>query len=199
MRRVNELSDQDFIRLLEQVTSEFEQFLQSIELADHEALEALLDQVLEAVTLKIRTLLKAERATILLVDEGSRVLRSKVAHHGADKTVRIRMPLSSGIAGRVAMTGQTLNIPDARGHPDFNPEIDRQTGYITRSILCMPILDRRKKVSAVAQFLNKENGQPFTAQDEEKFRDFASALGIILESCWHFKDEMAESGMWSLL
>ena len=63
MRRVNELSDQDFIRLLEQVTSEFEQFLQSIELADHEALEALLDQVLEAVTLKIRTLLKAERAT----------------------------------------------------------------------------------------------------------------------------------------
>src|SRR5262249_48774983 len=59
VKRVNELSDQDFIRLLEQVTSEFEQFLQSIELADHEALEALLDQVLEAVTLKIRTLLKA--------------------------------------------------------------------------------------------------------------------------------------------
>ena len=50
VRRVNELSDQDFIHLLEQVTSEFEQFLQSIELADHEALEALLDQVLEAVT-----------------------------------------------------------------------------------------------------------------------------------------------------
>jgi putative ABC transport system ATP-binding protein len=198
VRRVNELSDQDFIHLLEQVTSEFEQFLQSIELADHEALEALLDQVLEAVTLKIRTLLRADRATIYLIDEGSRVLRSKVAHHGADKTVRIRIPLNTGIVGRVAMTGQTLNIPNAHSHPDFYPEIDRQTGYNTRSILCMPIYDRHKKVSAVAQFLNKENGQPFTTQDEEKFREFASALGIILESCWHFKDEMIESGMWSL-
>ena len=126
------------------------------------------------------------------------MLRSKVAHHGADKTVRIQMPLNTGIVGRVAMTGQTLNIPDAYSHPDFYPEVDRQTGYKTRSILCMPIYNRHKKVSAVAQFLNKENGQPFTTQDEEKFREFASALGIILESLWHFKDEMIESGMWSL-
>ncbi len=198
VRRVNELSDQDFIHLLEQVTSEFEQFLMSIELADYGALEALLDQVLEAVTMKMKNLLQADRATIYLVDESSQMLRSKVAHQAGGSPLGIQIPINTGIAGQVARTGQSLNISDAHSHPDFYPRIDQQTGYYTRTILCMPIYDRRKKVSAVAQFLNKENGQPFTAQDEQKFREFATALGIILESCWHFKDKMVVSGMWRI-
>jgi hypothetical protein len=47
----------------------------------------------------------------------------------------------------------------------------------------MPIHDRRKQVFAVAQLLNKKTGQPFTKQDEQRFRDFAGPLGILLESC----------------
>lgn len=198
VRRVNELSDQDFIHLLEQVTSEFEQFLMSIELADYGALEALLDQVLDAVTLKMKTLLRADRATIYLVDEDNKVLRSKVAHQAGGPRLGIQIPLDTGIAGRVARTGQPLNISDVQSHPDFYARIDHQTGYHTRSMLCMPIFDRRKRVSAVAQFLNKDGGQSFSVQDEETFREFANAFGIILESCWHFKNKMIESGMWRL-
>jgi adenylate cyclase len=93
------------------------------------------------------------------------------------------VPISSGIAGTVARTGQTLNIPDPYNSPDFNREVDQRTGYRTQNILSMPIFDRGKKVVAVAQLLNKQGGGPFSSDDEEAFREFATPLGLILESC----------------
>jgi adenylate cyclase len=83
----------------------------------------------------------------------------------------------------VARTGHTRNISDPYSDPDFNPEVDRRTGYRTESILCMPIFDRNKQVLAVAQLLNKRGGQAFSAEDEQSFSDFALPLGLILESC----------------
>ena len=53
-----------------------------------------------------------------------------------------RFAVGTGIAGYVAETGQTLNVSDAYTDDRFNKAIDEQTGYITRSILCMPICIR---------------------------------------------------------
>jgi GAF domain-containing protein len=84
----------------------------------------------------------------------------------------------------VARTGETLNINDPYSHPDFNPAVDRETGYRTLSVLCMPIVNRRnKRVFAVAQLLNKNGGEAFSVEDEESFREFAEPLALILESC----------------
>ena len=96
---------------------------------------------------------------------------------------KIPARIASGIAGRVATTGETQNIADPYGHPAFNADVDRRTGYRTHSILCMPILDRHGQVFAVAQLLNKDGDKPFTAEDELAFREFAEPLGLILESC----------------
>lgn len=52
----------------------------------------------------------------------------------------IRFPLNTGIAGHVAMTGETLNVADVADDNRFNVKIDQQTGYTTKSILCMPII-----------------------------------------------------------
>lgn len=52
----------------------------------------------------------------------------------------IRFPLNTGIAGHVAMTGETLNVADVADDTRFNVKIDQQTGYTTKSILCMPII-----------------------------------------------------------
>lgn len=50
----------------------------------------------------------------------------------------------------------------------FLPEIDKRTGYVTRSILCLPILNRQGGVVGVAQMVNKK-GIPdgFTLSDEQ--------------------------------
>ena len=53
-----------------------------------------------------------------------------------------RFAVGTGIAGYVAETGETLNVADAYTDDRFNKAIDERTGYITRSILCMPICIR---------------------------------------------------------
>lgn len=188
VRHVTRLSSNQFVDMLDQITSEFEQFLKVVDIthqeaAGAEAVGALFDQTLEAVTLKIRELLDADRGTIFLVDKENGVLRSRIAHTDSDRPLVIEIPIGSGIAGRVAATGETQNIPDPYSHPDFNPGVDRTTGYRTRNILCMPIYDRSRNVFAVAQLLNKIGNKPFTSGDEKAFRDFAEPLGLILESC----------------
>ena len=188
VRHVTRLSSNQFVEMLDQMTAEFEQFLKVVDIthqeaAGAEAVTALFDEMLEAVTLKIRELLNADRATIFVLDREAGKLRSRIAHTDASQPLIIEIPVGSGIAGRVAATAEVQNIPDPYNHPDFNAKVDRETGYRTRSILCMPIFDRNKNVFAVAQLLNKNGDGPFTAEDETAFRDFAEPLGLILESC----------------
>jgi putative ABC transport system ATP-binding protein len=176
--RMAELALGPFAAFLEQVTGEFQQFLRVMRMSNHEAFESMLEQVLEAFTLKIGELLHADRATLFVVDERRRELWSKVV----EKAEEIRIPLTSGIAGRVATTGEPMNIPDAYAEALFNPAVDEATGYRTRSILCMPMKDSGGRVFAVMQLLNKAGGQPFDGRDEEIFRDFADRMGVILET-----------------
>src|ERR1051326_5302962 len=176
VRHVTRLSSTQFVEMLDQITAEFEQFLKVVDIthqeaAGAEAVTALFDEILEAVTLKIRELLNADRATIFVLDRERGKLRSRIAHTDASKPLIIEIPVGSGIAGRVAATAEVQNISDPYKHPDFNVNVDRQTGYRTRSILCMPIFDRNKNVFAVAQLLNKNGDGPFTAEDETAFRD----------------------------
>jgi adenylate cyclase len=185
-RRVKDLPTAQFADLLDQITKEFEHFLRAIEMINNESLETLLEQILEAFTLKIGQILNADRTTIFMVDAEKEQLWSKVAQGNSDRPLELRLPLGMGIAGHVARTGDCLNIPDAYTHPLFNPDVDRQTGYLTRNILCMPIFSTKQDVVAVVQLLNKSGQEPFNSDDERQFREFADAMGIILESCNSF-------------
>ena len=186
LRRVKDLSVAEFVCLLDFITAEFQQFLRAIDLINNEALETMLEQVLEAITLKIGQILQAERTAIFLVDQDKGQLWSKVVQENAQKPVEIRTPITVGIAGYVATTGKYLNIPDAYSHDLFNPELERQLGHQTRNILCMPVLSSKGQVVAVVQLTNKAGDIPFDSNDEERFRDFAASIGIILESCQSF-------------
>lgn len=184
--RVKDLPVPQFVSLLDQITKEFEHFLRAIDMINNEALETMLEQILEAFTLKIGQILQADRTTIFLVDEEKGQLWSKIAQGEGEDSLEIRVPLNVGIAGHVAVTGECLNISDAYSHPLFNKEVDKQTGYHTKNILCMPIFSTKNRVVAVVQLLNKAAGVPFDGKDEQLFREFASSIGIILESCNSF-------------
>jgi len=185
MQRVNTLSVPEFVCLLDFITAEFQQFLRAIDLINNEALETMLERTLEAITLKIGQILQADRTTIFLVDADKGQLWSKISQREGEKPIEIRLPINVGVAGHVATTGECLNIPDAYNHPLFNPELDKQTNYYTRNILCMPVLSSKEQIVAVVQLTNKASN-PFNSEDEEIFRDFAASIGIILESCQSF-------------
>lgn len=184
--RVKNLSVNEFICLLDFITAEFQQFLRAIDLINNEALETMLEDTLEAITLKIGQSLQADRTTIFLVDTAKGCLWSKISQGTTEKPLEIRLPLNVGIPGHVAITGKPLNIPDAYSHPLFNPDLDKQTSYYTRNILCMPVFSSKQQVVAVVQLSNKAGNVPYNEEDEQTFHDFVSSMGIILESCQSF-------------
>src|SRR5262249_18415975 len=120
-----------------------------------------------------------DRATIYLVDAERQELRSRVSM--GDGVGEIRLPLGVGIAGTVARTGETINLPEAEADPRFNPEIDRRTGYKTRNILTLAMISRQGGIVGVFQLLNKRGG-PFTIEDVEVLGLLASSAAVAVEN-----------------
>ncbi|MCA1664413.1 MAG: sigma-54-dependent Fis family transcriptional regulator [Myxococcales bacterium] len=141
--------------------------------------EVDLDELLEQLVTKIAEALTADRGTLYLVDPESGELFSKAAH--LPELKQIRLKVGQGIAGTVAATGQTLNLPSAHGDRRFFREIDRKTGYRTRSVLAAPMRDRDANVIGVVQVLNAKRGS-FSAADEEYLKRLAAEAALAVEN-----------------
>ena len=176
---VDDLNEHEFEDLLQDITDESQRFLEATALANNVAFRSMLERGLFAFTHKLAALLDADRASLFLVEGDELVL--KVADR-LDELGNIRIALGSGIAGTVALSGESLCIDDAYADPRFNRAVDRQTGYTTRSILCLPVKNQAGEVFAVAQLLNRKDGQPFDRSDEDRFAVFIQSIGVILET-----------------
>jgi sigma-B regulation protein RsbU (phosphoserine phosphatase) len=138
-------------------------------------LEKLLALILE---LAIKNL-KAARGTIYLIDSDRKELWSKVLK-GKD-LVEIRLPIGTGISGNVAKTGKTINLKDAWKDKRFFSGFDLRTGFQTRTMLCMPMRDRKNKIIGVFQILNKHDGA-FTKEDENFLEAFSVHAALAIEN-----------------
>ncbi len=147
-------------------------------------LDKLLDIILETAL----RIVDGERGTVYLVDHAKDELWSRVLK--ADETERIVLPMGKGIAGYVGSTGDTLNITDAYMDPRFNPDVDRKTGYRTRSILCMPMKNKDGIIIGVFQLLNKRSGV-FTREDESVLAGLSVHAAIAIENARLYEQEKA--------
>jgi sigma-B regulation protein RsbU (phosphoserine phosphatase) len=93
----------------------------------------------------------------------------------------IRLPITKGIAGWVAQHGEAVNIADAYADPRFESEVDLRLGFKTRSLLCIPILNKDRETIGVLQLLNKKTG-PFTHADESMLRAISDHVALALEN-----------------
>ncbi|MEK0181682.1 MAG: adenylate/guanylate cyclase domain-containing protein [Oscillatoriales cyanobacterium] len=186
--RVKNLPVPELVCLLDFITAEFQQFIRAMDLINNEALESLLEQLLDAFTVKIGLILQADRTTIFLVDSSKNQLWHKTVDVTIGKPVEVRLPMDAGILGYVATTGKSINVVEAREHELFNSEVDEPSDYQIKSILCMPIFSSKSETEpvAVVRLLNKAGDVPFDEEDEQQFRVFADSIGIILESCQSF-------------
>ncbi|MDY0000960.1 MAG: GAF domain-containing protein [Polyangia bacterium] len=139
-----------------------------------------LDTLLQIIMAKTMEVMDADRATLYLLDEERGEIWSKVTQGGEIQEIRLRIP--EGISGWVAQTGETANIPDAYADPRFNPEVDRKSGYRTRSILTMPMLNNQGKAVGVVQILNRRDGKPFGSEDEELLRALTAQAAVSIEN-----------------
>ena len=173
---VEGLDEQGFNQLLSEITEESKRFLEATALANDLAFKGMLARGLSAFTHKLSQLLNAERSSLFLVENDTLLL--KVARN-LEAEEEIRIPIGTGIAGAAAQSGKIINIPDAYADSRFNPDVDRKTGFRTRSILSLPIKNQRGEVFAVAQLLNRKDGQPFDQDDVNRFASFIESIGVI--------------------
>ena len=141
-----------------------------LEVARHLSGSADLRQILSVIINAMRDTLAAERATVFEYDEARGQLVATVAH-GLDPAAlsglqEIRIPADRGLAGQCAQQRSIINVPDAYADDRFDRSIDARTGYRTRSILTVPLLDDDQSLIGVTQVLNKIGG-PFDDRDEE--------------------------------
>ncbi|ERT07189.1 adenylate cyclase [Lyngbya aestuarii BL J] len=185
--RVKNMPIGEFICILDFITAEFQQFLRAIDLINNEALEILLEQLLDAFTLKIGQIIQADRTTIFLINRSKNQLWYKTVQEETGETQEIRFPMNAGIIGHVANTGETVNVAEINTNSMFDPEVDQPLNYAVENILCMPIFSSHntEEIVAVVRLLNKSEGA-FNDEDEQQFRSFADSIGIILESCQSF-------------
>jgi len=176
---VDGMNENQFEDLLRELTEESQRFLEATSLASNVAFRSMLEQGLFAFTRKLGGLLNAERSSLFLVEGDFLVL--KVADN-LQELGEIRFPVGTGIAGTVAQSGRSIRIDDAYADRRFNREVDRHSGFRTRSILCLPIKNREGKVFAVAQLLNRRDGEPFDDLDEARFATFIQSIGVIFET-----------------
>jgi GAF domain-containing protein len=119
----------------------------------------------------------AERCTVYFVDQARKELWSRIASRTA---IEIRLPLGSGISGQVALTGETVNVPDAYADPRFDRNVDLRSGYRTLNMLVVPVWDPNGgAVIGVLQVLNKRSG-PFERRDQMLLERIAESVGPVL-------------------
>jgi sigma-B regulation protein RsbU (phosphoserine phosphatase) len=123
--------------------------------------------------------LKAARGTIYLIDAEKQELWSKVLK--GKELVEIRLPIGTGISGHVAKTGKTINLKDAWKDKRFFSGFDLRTGFQTRTMLCMPMRDRKGKIIGVFQILNKNVGA-FDKNDEYFLEAFSVHAALAIEN-----------------
>src|SRR5262245_61385598 len=121
--------------ILEQPLSQVDRLRQVLKLCRRMSAETDLASLRTLIVREAKELLQAERVSIFLFDRARCELWSAISQEG--KIMRFDARL--GIAGAVAMSGETINVADVYEHPLFYKEVDLETGYRTRSLLAVPL------------------------------------------------------------
>ena len=108
------------------------------------------DEILEVLANLGRALAGADRCTVWVVDEEKKSIWTKVAH-GVE---HIEIPMDRGLVGHAIKTGEKILIENAYEDPRFYDEVDKQTGYTTKSVMVIPMFDNDDNIIGAFQAIN---------------------------------------------
>jgi signal transduction histidine kinase len=92
-----------------------------------------------------------------------------------------RLEPGEGVAGWVIKNGRPVIVEDVTKESRFSERLDRETGFRTRSLICVPLIIRGKTIGAL-QVINKKNGRPFTNEDLELLTALAQQIAVALDN-----------------
>jgi len=135
-------------------------------------LRTMLAEVVSAA----RQVLRADRGSVWLYDAAADQLVLEVAAGMAP----VRVPLTVGLAGACARSRKIVNVPECYADERFNPEVDKRSGYRTRCMLTLPLVDHKDVLVGVMQVLNKLDGV-FDDNDEALATVLAAQCAVALQ------------------
>jgi len=139
-----------------------------------------IDATVREALAQIVKLLRVEAGAIFLLDElkANLVCRASV---GPVDVTGLSVPNGNGIVGRAVVEDRIQVVEHAYEDQRFFAEADRKTGFVTRSILCAPMTVAHTVIGAV-EVLNKQNGQPFNAEDQNLLRVMAASSALAISN-----------------
>ena len=136
-----------------------------------------LDELLDFLARQATNALKADRCSIFLIDQDRDEIWSKVSLGER----MIRFPKDQGIAGLTISSGAAIVINDAYQDPRFNQDVDRKTGYVTKSLLSVPMWNTEGVVIGCFEVINKKNGD-FNENEKDYLQAFANQAAVAIET-----------------
>ena len=128
----------------------------------------------------------SERGSIFIVDQEASQLWSLYAHGLEESDINLNIKL--GIAGLIAVSGQVLNIEDAANDNRFDSSIDKKTGYKTKTILGIPVIDHDGETIGVIEVINKKKGI-FSDADIDILKGLSSIVAIAIVNAMMFAEQ----------
>lgn len=174
-KKTIELDKHDYISLLKRI-----KFFQNTvrELTERKPLQKLLDQIISAS----KKLLDAEAASLLLFNKEENHLYFHTLAGGTESSLKSKIiAKGEGIAGWVAEKRESLIINDCYSDSRFNKDFDISTGFKTRNMICVPMIQKNDFVGVI-QVINKKNDFAFSKEDLELFEALAAQCAVAIEN-----------------
>lgn len=158
------------------------QLFSLLRLGEELATKTNIDDILVVLGNSAREILGVDRCSIFIYDTEKEELWTKIAH-GVDQ---IRVPSSTGVVGKAALSKEVQIVVDAYNDFRFNKEVDRQTGYVTKNIIAVPLLNSKGETIGVFQALNKHIGE-FSNTDAEILVLIGNYASVSIENALLYK------------
>lgn len=138
--------------------------------------------LLKVLMKQAETVLEAEASSVMLLDEARQELVFEVATGEAgEKLQHIRVPVGQGIAGYVARNREAVLVEDAQNDPRLYKKADKESGFVTRSMICVPVTAKEKLIG-VMQVINAKEKTAFEPPDVELLQALANQAAVAIEN-----------------
>ena len=147
-----------------------------------------LEELIPRIFAEVNKAINAEAQSLWLVNNEAGVIVCRFATGpGAEQVRTLSVPIGQGIVGTSVAKQESIIIADAQNDPRVYRPADEKTGYVTRSLMSVPMVREGKSIGAI-QAVNKRNGALFTHDDLDLFRSIADSAALSVENARLFQE-----------
>jgi putative nucleotidyltransferase with HDIG domain len=162
-------------------STERQKMLNQISRHLHQTLD--IDELIPRIFIAVNRAINAEAQSIWLVDEEAGVIKCRFARGASAEVLKgLSVPLNEpSIVGTSVSKQESIIIKDAQNDPRRARSVDEKTGFVTRSLMTVPLVLEDKSIGAI-QAVNKRDGQLFNKDDLDLFRSIADSAALAVNN-----------------